>query len=122
MCKLQDGVANSEVIDVKERAEEHVGQALEYACRSWHKHLVGTIPAHITLVLHRFLKEKFFFWLEVLNVLGAAKEAVEALGVIDAQVYIQNTPADIRLWVLPEQLVLPSHCTFRLQPNIQSPV
>ena len=82
MCKLPDGVTNSEVIDLKERAEQHIGQALEYACRSWHKHLVGTIPAHIAPVLHRFLEEKFLFWLEALSVLGAAREAVDAVGLI----------------------------------------
>ena len=81
MCELPDGVANSEVIDLKERAEEHIGEALEYACRSWHKHLVGTMPAHVMLVLHEFLEEKFLFWLEVLSVLGAAREAVDALEV-----------------------------------------
>ena len=82
MCKLPDGVTNSEVIDLKERVAEHIGQALEYACRSWHKHLIGTIPACITPILHRFLEEKFLFWLEALSILGAAREAVEALGAI----------------------------------------
>ena len=82
MCKLPDGVVNSEVIDLKERVEKHIGQALKYACRSWHKHLVGTIPARIIPILHKFLEEKFLFWLEALGVLGAAREAVEALGVI----------------------------------------
>ena len=82
MCKLPDGVTNSEVIDLKERVAERIGQALEYACKSWHKHLIGTIPACITPILHRFLEEKFLFWLEALSVLGAAREAVEALGVI----------------------------------------
>ena len=82
MCKLPDGVVNSEVIDLKERVEEHIGQGLKYACRSWHKHLVGTIPARIIPILHQFLEEKFLFWLEVLSVLGAVKEAVKALGVI----------------------------------------
>ena len=82
MCKLPDGVVNSEVIDLKARVQEHIGEALEYACRSWHKHLVGTIPAHIAPVLHRFLEEKFLFWLEALSVLGAVREAVEALGVL----------------------------------------
>ena len=82
MCNLPDGVTNSEVIDLKERVEEHIGQALGYACRSWHKHVVGTIPARIIPILHRFLEEKFLFWLEALSVLGALREAVEALGVI----------------------------------------
>ena len=82
MCGLPDGVINSEVGDLKERTKEYIGQGLEYACRSWHKHLVGTTPAHtlqITPVMHRFLERKFLFWLEVLSVLGAAREAVDAL-------------------------------------------
>ena len=79
MCKLPDWVANSEVVDLKKRTEEHIGQALKYACRSWHKHLVCTIPAHVAPVLHGFLEKKVLFWLEVLSVLGAAREAVDAL-------------------------------------------
>ena len=82
MCKLPDGVINSEVDDLKERTEQHIDQALRYACRSWHKHLVTTLPARtseITSALHRVLEGKFLFWLEVLSVLGAAREAVDAL-------------------------------------------
>ena len=79
ICKLPDGVVNSEVINLRERTNENIGQVLEYACRSWYKHLVGAIPARITPILHRFLEEKFLFWLEVLSVLGAAKEVVHAL-------------------------------------------
>ena len=79
MCELPDGVVNSEVIDLKERTEEHIGRALEYACKSWHKHLVGMVPAHVVPVLHEFLEEKFLFWLEVLSVLGATREALDAL-------------------------------------------
>ena len=79
ICKLPDGFANSEVINLRERINENIGQVLEYACRSWYKHLVGVIPARIMPILRRFLEEKFLFWLEVLSVLGAAKEAVHAL-------------------------------------------
>ena len=82
MCELPDGAMNSEVADLKERAEQHINKALEYACRSWHKHLVNTMSARtpeITPILHQFLAKKFLFWLEVLSVLGAAREAVEAL-------------------------------------------
>ena len=79
ICKLPDGVLNSEVIDLRERANKKIGQSLEYACRLWYKHLVGAIPARIMPILRRFLEEKFLFWLEVLSVLGAIKEAVHAL-------------------------------------------
>ena len=80
MCKLPDGVMNSEVGDLEERIEEQVDRALQYACRSWHKHLVDTVPVHIIPILHHFLEKNFLFWLEVLSVLGAAREAVDALG------------------------------------------
>ena len=61
MCKLPDGVANSEVVDLEDRVGRYIGQALQYACRSWHKHLVDTVPPHITPVLHEFLEKKFCF-------------------------------------------------------------
>ena len=86
MCRLPDGVANSEVDNLWERVEQHIDHSLRYACQSWHKHLIGlhTAPAprpRITSVLHQFLEEKFLFWLEVLSVLGTARDAVDALGV-----------------------------------------
>ena len=84
MYKLPDGVTNSEVEDLKARAGQYVDQALQYSCRSWHKHLVDMVPAHklkITPILHRFLEGKFLFWLEVLSVLGTAREAVDVLEV-----------------------------------------
>ena len=79
MCKLPDGVANSEVGDLKERTDKHIDQALVYACKSWHKHLVDMIPADVGPVLDEFMEKKLLFWLEVLSVLGAAREAVDAL-------------------------------------------
>ena len=84
MCKLPDGVINSEVDDLRERTDKNIDHALQYACRSWHKHLLGTSSAHtskIASVLHRFLERKFLFWLEVLSVLGAARGAIDALDV-----------------------------------------
>ena len=82
ICKLPDGVMNSEVDDLKERTKEYIHRALEYSCRSWHKHLVDMTPAHrleITSALQHFLEGKFIFWLEVLSIFSAAREAVNAL-------------------------------------------
>ena len=84
MCKVPDTVANSEVDGLHERTKQYLNPALQYACKSWHKHLIGdpTISrSTITSTLHWFLEKKFLFWLEVLSVLGAAKEAIDALGV-----------------------------------------
>ena len=85
MCKLPDTVLNSEVDDLHERIEQHLNPALQYACRSWHKHLVDkstVCKPTVISILHCFLEKKFLFWLEVLSVLGAAREAVDALGLI----------------------------------------
>jgi len=87
MCNLPDAAANSDVSDLKERVEKCIDPALQYACLSWHVHLVDadTTPAHapgITPTLRRFLEKKFLCWLEVLSVLGAVRNAVNALQVI----------------------------------------
>ena len=82
MCKLPGGVMNSEVDDLKERTKKYINRPLEYSCMSWHKHLIDTTPPlrlGITPTLHRFLEGKFIFWLEVLSILGAVREAVDAL-------------------------------------------
>ena len=82
MCELPDGVANLEVVDLKKRIEQHISHALRYACRSWYKHLINATPSqmnNVMPVLRQFLEEKLLFWLEVLSVLDAAREAVDAL-------------------------------------------
>jgi len=84
ICGLPDGVTNSEMNDLEERAERYIDPALRYACESWYKHLVRECTARtpeITSALCRFLEDKFLFWLEVLSVLGDVKGATHALEV-----------------------------------------
>ncbi|KAF9645837.1 hypothetical protein BDM02DRAFT_3100793, partial [Thelephora ganbajun] len=84
MCNLPDGAANREVDDLRERAERHLDPALRYACKSWHKHLIDghTVRTpEVASAFRQFLEKKLLFWLEVLSVLGAAREAVDALDV-----------------------------------------
>ena len=84
MCRLPDGVANSDIDDLKQRAKRDIDPALQYACRSWHTHLVDRRTTSVDTsrtasAIHRFLENKFLLWLEVLNVLGAIGHAVGAL-------------------------------------------
>ena len=82
MCNLPDAVTNSEVGDLRERSEQYIDSTLWYACKSWHRHLVDEHTVRTPKVisaLHRFLEKKFLSWLEVLSVLGATREAVDAL-------------------------------------------
>ena len=93
ICKLPDSVANDEVDDLQERVKLYIDHTLQYASESWHKHLVDlhTVPAHTSKIistLHKFLEEKFLFWLEVLSVLGTVREAVYALEVAAKQLEV----------------------------------
>jgi len=81
MCKLPDGVINSEANDLRGRIEEYVDQSLQYACESWHKHIdrQTTCTPGVASALHHFLESKFLFWLEVLSTLGTLRNAADAL-------------------------------------------
>jgi len=83
VCSIPDYILNSEVEDLPKRIEgSGIHGALEYACRSWHKHLLATkiwTPEVVLPALRHFLEQKFLFWLEVLSVLGAANDAICAL-------------------------------------------
>jgi hypothetical protein len=84
ICKLPDAVMNSEVDNLQDRIKHYINHALQYACRSWYKHLVGThqtspYTSTIISILRRFLEEKFIFYLETLSVLGTVGDAVHAL-------------------------------------------
>ena len=127
MCSLPDCVMNSEVVDLKKRAEEYINPGLQYACRSWHKHLIGSISAHmvkITPVLHRFLEQRFLFWLEVLSVLGAVREAVDALeeaarSLEVCQVFILDAfpKFEVHPWCRHHKLSTSSMTVFDLSPH-----
>ena len=84
MCRLPDGVANSDVSGLRGQVEWFIHPALQYACKSWHTHLVdrrttSVDSPRITSTIRQFLEKKFLFWLEVLSVLGAVRNAVDAL-------------------------------------------
>ena len=77
---LPDYALNSEIEDLQTR-KERISVALEYACKSWHSHLIearGDVTAAIP-TLRNFLQEGFLAWLEILSVIGAARDAVIAL-------------------------------------------
>ena len=85
MCHLPEAVKNCEVDDLENKTEKHINHALQYACKSWHKHLVNEATPNrdeITSAIQCFLEKKFLCWLEVLSVLGAVRNAVDALQVV----------------------------------------
>jgi len=82
LLSLPNYALNREVKDLQDRVRSHISSALEYACKSWYHHLINAREhaACILTPLHNFLKEKFLPWLEVISVLGAARDVVAGLG------------------------------------------
>ena len=81
LLSLPSYALNSEVEDLQARINNCISTSLEYACKSWHKHLTevrGDIT-DIIPALQRFLQEGFLAWLEVLSVIGTSRDAVVAL-------------------------------------------
>jgi len=81
LLSLPNYALNSEVDDLQTRVNGCISVALQYACRSWHNHLImaqGDLTGVISGIQF-FLEEKFLAWLEVASVLGNVKESVIAL-------------------------------------------
>lgn len=72
LLSLPEYALNSEVEDLQARIGNHISIALQYACRSWHNHLIETRGDITEIIAHLrfFLETKFLAWLEVLSVLG----------------------------------------------------
>ena len=81
LLSLPNYALNSEVEDLQARINNCISTALEYACRSWHKHIIEVMgdTTDIIPTLRSFLQEGFLAWLEVLSVVGAARDAIVAL-------------------------------------------
>ena len=81
LLSLPDYALNLEVEDLEMRIKDQISVALQYACKYWHSHLTearGDVST-IVPILRSFLQKGFLAWLEVLSVIGAAREAVTAL-------------------------------------------
>jgi hypothetical protein len=65
----------SEVKDLSTRKKDHIGDALEYACQFWTKHLLG-VPSDSPCVqqvqgaIDQFFTTHFLLWIEVLVLVG----------------------------------------------------
>jgi len=83
ICKLDDYAILSEVGDLPTHQRAHIGDTLEYACRFWATHLVGTasssLDVEVQQAIDRFFTTCFLFWIEVLSLLGALEISVYAL-------------------------------------------
>ena len=90
ICNLNDYAILSKVRDFSTKKKDHIGDALEYACQFWTKHLLG-VPSdspciqEVQEAIDQFFMTHFLHWVEVL-VLG---------GDLDVGIYAIN---DIEQW------------------------
>jgi len=88
ICNLDDYAVLSEAKDLSAKKRDHIGDALEYACRFWQKHLLG-IPAtspHIQKVqeaIDIFFTTCLPYWIEVLALTGNLGVGVYAMNEIE---------------------------------------
>jgi len=84
ICKLDDYTMLSEVKDLPDRQKDHIGDALEYACCFWTKHLLGTPKSgsgieEVQKAIDQFFPTCLLFWIEALILLGKLDIGVYAL-------------------------------------------
>ena len=71
ICSLDDYAVLSEVIDLSARQKEYIGDALEYACCYWTKHLLGVPDSspcfeEVQRAIDGFFTTRLLHWIEVL--------------------------------------------------------
>ena len=88
ICNLDDYAVPREVQDFTVHKKTHIGDALEYACQFWTKHLLGvpTDGPHIEEVqnmVEKFFRVHLLHWIEVLALTGHLTVGVYAMNDIE---------------------------------------
>ena len=84
ICNLDDYAVLSEVKDLTSYKKEYIGDALEYACQFWTKHLLQ-IPINsphaeeVQKAVEKFFKTHLLHWIEVLALTGSLGVGVHAM-------------------------------------------
>ena len=88
ICNLDDYAILSEVEDLSIYKKAHIGDALEYACRFWTKHLLETprkTPQieELQKAIEKFFTEHLLHWIEVLAISGNLGTGVYSMNEIE---------------------------------------
>ena len=83
ICGLDDFILLTEVNDLPAQHKTHIGDALEYACQFWTRHLVEILSSSHDEEIHKAI-DKFFttqllYWVEVLCLMGNLDIGVYAI-------------------------------------------
>jgi len=106
ICNLDDYATLSEIKDISTCKRDHIGDALEYACCFWTKHLLRTPSSsyyveEVQKAIDKFFTTCLLFWIEVLALTGNLGIGVHALN-------------DIEQWYASVSALLITYCDFHL--------
>jgi transcription initiation factor IIE alpha subunit len=85
ICSIPERTQNKEVKDLARLRQERIGDALEYSCRFFGRHIreaAGGEVNQIVELLKVFVEHLVLQWLEVLSIVGHMREAVYSLNYI----------------------------------------
>ena len=84
MYNLDSGADPRKANDLSARRKKYIGDALEYSCEFWKKHLVrspssGTDAEKVHEAIDKFFTTHLLFWIEVLIVMGNLNASVHCI-------------------------------------------
>jgi len=84
ICNLDDYAVLSEVTDLSTCKKDNIGEALEYACQFWSKHLLmvpssGSHVGKVQKAIEEFFTRHLLYWIEVLALTGNLGVGVYAM-------------------------------------------
>ena len=88
ICNLDDYAVLSEVKDLSVQKRDSIGDAVEYACQFWAKHLLG-IPCNSPCVqevqraIAQLFTTHFLHWIEVLVLVGNLDVGVHTINNVE---------------------------------------
>ena len=88
ICNLDDHAVLSEVEDISACRKDHIGDALEYACCFWTKHLLriprnGPHVEEVQKGIKKFFTTHLLYWIEVLALVGNLGVGVYAINDVE---------------------------------------
>ena len=88
ICNLDDYAVLSEVKDLSAQRKNHIGDALEYACSFWTKHLLeipdsSSCIGEVQRAIDNFFTTYLLDWIEVLALMGSLGAGVYAINDVE---------------------------------------
>ena len=87
ICNLDDYTDLTSVHDLLAHRKVHIGEALEYACQFWTKHLIqcpvgGRDVEKVQQKIEKFFTKHLLFWIEVIVIIGNLDVCVHSINEI----------------------------------------